>query len=122
MNGFTSFLSDLSRLWYSKRAFGRLRDEFGGRHMRVWGRQEVTCHLMFGMLALMVDRCYAGCTERGYFGAVVTRYGFRYSRNLGQVCTCHTEGDRNRPRQDSRWREWPIIFKERQRKGVDLSY
>ena len=39
-----------------ERAFGRLKDEFGGRHVRVRGYTKVTCHLMFGVLALTVDQ------------------------------------------------------------------
>lgn len=39
-----------------ERAFGRLKDEFGGRHVRVRGHKKVTCHLMFGVLALTVDQ------------------------------------------------------------------
>ena len=39
-----------------ERTFGRLKDEFGGRHVRVRGHQKVTCHLMFGVLALTVDQ------------------------------------------------------------------
>ena len=39
-----------------ERAFGRLKDEFGGRHVRVRGHPKVTCHLMFGVLALTADQ------------------------------------------------------------------
>ena len=39
-----------------ERAFGRLKDEFGGRHVRVQGHKKVTGHLMFGVLALTVDQ------------------------------------------------------------------
>ena len=39
-----------------ERVFGRLKDEFGGRHVRVRGQGKVACHLMFGMLALTVDQ------------------------------------------------------------------
>lgn len=34
----------------------RLKDEFGGRHVRVRGHAKVYCHLMFGVLALAVDQ------------------------------------------------------------------
>ena len=34
----------------------RLKDEFGGRHVRVRLHAKVLCHLMFGMLALTVDQ------------------------------------------------------------------
>ncbi len=39
-----------------ERAFGRLKDEFGGRNVRVRGHKKVTCHLMFGILVLTVDQ------------------------------------------------------------------
>ena len=39
-----------------ERVFGRLKDQFGGRHVRVRGQGKVACHLMFGMLALTVDQ------------------------------------------------------------------
>ena len=34
-----------------ERVNGRLKDEFGGRHVRVRGAAKVMCHCMFGMLA-----------------------------------------------------------------------
>ena len=39
-----------------ERVNGRLKDEFGGRHVRVRGHAKVMCHLMFGILALSVDQ------------------------------------------------------------------
>lgn len=39
-----------------ERINGRLKDEFGGRMVRVRGHAKVMCHLMFGMLALTVDQ------------------------------------------------------------------
>lgn len=39
-----------------ERAFGRLKDEFGGRQVRVRGHEKVAGHLMFGVLALTVDQ------------------------------------------------------------------
>ena len=39
-----------------ERLFGRLKDEFGARNLRVRGHQKVTCHLMFGILALTLDQ------------------------------------------------------------------
>ena len=39
-----------------ERVNGRLKDEFGGRMVRVRGHAKVMCHLMFGMLALTVDQ------------------------------------------------------------------
>ncbi len=35
-----------------ERANARLKDEFGGRFVRVRGNAKVMCHLMFGVLAL----------------------------------------------------------------------
>jgi hypothetical protein len=40
----------------SERVNGRLKDDFGGRNVRVRGHAKVFCHLMFGMLALTVDQ------------------------------------------------------------------
>ncbi len=39
-----------------ERVNGRLKDEFGGRMVRVRGHAKVMCHLMFGILALTVDQ------------------------------------------------------------------
>ena len=39
-----------------ERVLGRLKDEFGGRHVRVRGQGKVACHLMLSMLALTVDQ------------------------------------------------------------------
>ena len=39
-----------------ERAFGRLKDEFGARNIRVKGHLKVTCHLMFGVVVLTVDQ------------------------------------------------------------------
>jgi transposase len=39
-----------------ERVNGRLKDEFGGRMVRVKGNQKVMCHLMFGILALTADQ------------------------------------------------------------------
>lgn len=39
-----------------ERTNGRLKDEFGGRHLRVRGHAKAFCHLMFGILALTVDQ------------------------------------------------------------------
>src|SRR4030095_9106041 len=39
----------------SERVNGRLKDEFGCRHVRVRGAAKVMCHCMFGVLALTVD-------------------------------------------------------------------
>ena len=39
-----------------ERVFGRLKDEFGARQIRVRGPSKVMAHLMFGVLALTVDQ------------------------------------------------------------------
>ena len=39
-----------------ERVNGRLKDEFGGRYVRVRGPGKVLCHLMFGILALTVEQ------------------------------------------------------------------
>ena len=39
-----------------ERVNGRLKEEFGGRHVRVGGPDKVMCHLMFGILALTVEQ------------------------------------------------------------------
>ncbi len=39
-----------------ERAFGRLKDEFGARNLRVRGHEKVLCHLMFGVVVLTVDQ------------------------------------------------------------------
>lgn len=40
----------------AERANARLKDEFGGRTVRVRGQAKVMCHLMFGVLALAADQ------------------------------------------------------------------
>jgi hypothetical protein len=40
----------------SERVFARLKDEFGGRYVRVRGAAKVMAHLMFGILALTADQ------------------------------------------------------------------
>ena len=39
-----------------ERVNGRLKDEFGGRSVRVRGHAKVMTHLMFGILALTIDQ------------------------------------------------------------------
>jgi hypothetical protein len=39
-----------------ERVYARLKDEFGGRNVRVRGATKVMAHLMFGILALTVDQ------------------------------------------------------------------
>ena len=40
----------------AERVNGRLKDDFGGRHVRVRGHTKISCHLMFGVLALTCDQ------------------------------------------------------------------
>lgn len=40
----------------AERANARLKDEFGGRMVRVRGQAKVACHLMFGVLVLTADQ------------------------------------------------------------------
>ena len=40
----------------TKRTNARLKDDFGGRHIRVRGNAKVMPHLMFGILALTADQ------------------------------------------------------------------
>ena len=40
----------------SERVNGRLKDEFGGHHVRVRGHAKVFCHLMFGILVVTIDQ------------------------------------------------------------------
>jgi transposase len=40
----------------AERINARLKDEFGGRNVRVRGHAKVLCHLMFGIVALTVDQ------------------------------------------------------------------
>jgi len=40
----------------AERVNGRLKDDFGGRNVRVRGHAKVSCHLMFGVLALTCDQ------------------------------------------------------------------
>lgn len=56
-------LPDPARAIYNFRTMverinARLKDEFGGRFVRVRGAMKVKCHLMFGMLALTVDQIF----------------------------------------------------------------
>ena len=43
-------------LEFIRRVNGRLKDDFGARHLRVRGHKKVYAHLMFGVLALCVDQ------------------------------------------------------------------
>lgn len=42
----------------AERVNGRLKDDFGGRMVRVRGHAKVACHLMFGILALTADSLF----------------------------------------------------------------
>jgi hypothetical protein len=44
-----------------ERVYARLKDEFGGRWVRVRGHAKVMAHLMFGILALTVDQLLRCC-------------------------------------------------------------
>lgn len=48
-----------------ERVNGRLKDEFGGRRVRVRGALKVMAHLMFGVLALTADQLLRLVTETG---------------------------------------------------------
>src|ERR1700720_4606142 len=39
----------------AERANARIKDEFGGRHLRVRGHLKAFCHLMFGVVTLAAD-------------------------------------------------------------------
>lgn len=39
-----------------ERAYSRLKDDFGGRQVRVRGHRKVHAHLMFGVPALFADQ------------------------------------------------------------------
>lgn len=41
-----------------ERFFGRLKDEFGGRHVRVRGHTKVACHLMFGVVVVAAEQLF----------------------------------------------------------------
>ena len=40
----------------AERVNARLKDEFGGRYVRVRGHAKILCHLMFGILSLTCDQ------------------------------------------------------------------
>jgi Transposase DDE domain/Transposase domain (DUF772) len=42
----------------AERVYARLKDEFGGRFLRVRGAVKARCHLMFAVLALTVDQIF----------------------------------------------------------------
>ena len=41
---------------YKEQANARLKDEFGASKLRVRGIAKVTCHLLFGILVLVVEQ------------------------------------------------------------------
>lgn len=53
-----------------ERAYSRLKDEFGGRAVRVRGHAKVMAHLMFGVIALTVDQLLRFCEP--YLGQPAT--------------------------------------------------
>ena len=69
-----------------ERVNGRLKDEFGGRYVRVRGPGKVWCHLMFGILALTgaVDASDAISRSRWIPGSMSTR---RQGRDRAS-CAC----------------------------------
>ncbi len=54
MPDFDDVISDFRTM--AERVNARLKDEFGGRFIRVRGAVKVKCHLMFGILALTADQ------------------------------------------------------------------
>ncbi len=58
--GYNGHLSPQARRYRERstveRVNGRLKEEFGGRHVRARGPDKVMCHLMFGILALTVEQ------------------------------------------------------------------
>ena len=46
----------LANTFGADRAKGRLKDDFGGRHIRVRGNAKVMSHLTFGVLELTADQ------------------------------------------------------------------
>jgi hypothetical protein len=48
-----------------ERTYGRLKDEFGGRFVRVRGGVKVMAHLMFGVLALTADQLLRFVSDSG---------------------------------------------------------
>jgi hypothetical protein len=47
-----------------ERAYARLKDEFGGRFVRVRGHAKVMAHLMFGVIVLTVEQLLRACEGR----------------------------------------------------------
>jgi hypothetical protein len=47
-----------------ERVYGRLKDEFGGRYVRVRGARKVMAHLMFAVLALTADQLLKIVSEK----------------------------------------------------------
>ena len=42
----------------AERVNSNLKDNYGGRHVRVRGAKKVSCHLMFGLLALTATQLF----------------------------------------------------------------
>ena len=47
-----------------ERTNAQLKDEFGGRNVRVKGNAKVMCHLIFGLLALTVNQLMRVITQK----------------------------------------------------------
>jgi len=54
----------------AERANARIKDEFGGRHLRVRGHLKAFCHLMFGVVALAADSILRLFSARFYIHPV----------------------------------------------------
>ena len=76
-----------------ERTNARLRDEFGGRHVRVGGHSKGACHLMFGILALTVDHAAPLSTEKA-----MVRGDDAFRVVEGNVAGVFTERCRRTPR------------------------
>ena len=50
----------------AERANARIKDEFGGRHLRVRGHLKAFCHLMFGVAVLAADSILRLFSNRFY--------------------------------------------------------
>ena len=64
----------------SERVNGRLKDEFGGRHVRVRGYDKVLAHLMFGMTVLTASQLMRLIVPRSSPARLLRHHGGRTSR------------------------------------------
>ena len=67
-----------------ERAFGRHKDEFGGRNIRVRGHEKVLCHLMFSVVVLTVDQMLRMVQLAGPSSARVQNLGIAKHRSRGR--------------------------------------